>query len=268
MHTRIDRRMDDEYPVEEISLDDVDLTIKACGHWKCFSLSKSNPRLGYQLIRNGDVEHYRKQKGADQTRKVRTFRWFVNRFRFAECVKTHYDINHIVGLPKVTELTEEIVERMKFPENSIHPSVERPFLPGEIIILPVEYNPNFVLFHIPGQFNDLVEHMNKYMPQNPDYYPNFIAQMHKLDETISENVGCLSMDFQGFVDEHGIFYLFDVDTCGGPQCSAEYNNIHPDLRERLIHPLQETLSELMQIATAVKDHHFPAEIVRNRKQLL
>jgi len=267
MHARTARRMD-EHPkiaIKSISLDDINPEAKGCGHWKCFFLSKTNPNRGYQLMRNGDIEHYRKPKPEKKHRDSRTFEIFADRFHFAECVKKEYGINHVVGFPRVAELTEEIVNEMEFSAKALHPSVVKPFLPGKIFVLPVHYSKNVVQFHIPGVYADLEEHMHKYMPVNPEYYDNFIGEMHKLDRVISEKVECLSSDFQGFVYENGMFSLFDVDNCLNPRCTERPPKDELEVLATLIKPLQKTLIKLMQLATAVKDEHFPAEQIRYRK---
>jgi len=240
---------------DKISLEDVDLNIKACGHWKCFSESKGNPYLGYQLIRNGDYESYRNTEVDYKQRKSRDFNFYVGLHTFAECVKTNYNISHIVGYPRVGELTEEMVNNITYPD--VHPSVKdkKLFVPGEIMVLPVVYSEEYVQFHIPERDFELQKHMRKYIPQDLEYFHNFVASMKQLDLIISQEVNCLAMDFQGFISEKGIFHLFDVDTCGIPDCKKKFN-FGPDFRKRLIEPLQSKLAQHILLAHKIKEDHY------------
>lgn len=246
--------------LDTMPTDDIDSNIVACGHWKCFSRSKSNSILGYQMIRNGDIEPERSEN--DLILRGKEAGFSAHLYQIAQCITKQYGIPHVVGYPHYANLTQDFINQMVRPADKPDRVVKKLFEPGEIVVLPVKYNEKSVFFAIPGRTDDLKDHIRHYIPENPEFYDNFKEAMQKVYDTVSDYVGCLVVDFQGLVDENGIFYLFDIDSCRWtPDCSlqdpSEWTSaFNPVLRNEQILPFQRALSGLMEYARDIRDEHY------------
>merc|ERR1740124_358801 len=189
-------------------LDDINTVNVECGRLKCFFRSKSDPNLGYTLIRN------------DQPKWMDIHPNYGRNYEFAECLTKKYQVYHTyLDPPQLLQITQEDVEERKYPVSI--------FVAGPVLVTPVRFNERNVLFRCNMNWHyifTLFEEMEEMIPESRRYLwrrylRNLIRSLKKMKRVMNKTA-CLANDFQALIDYNGDIWLFDLDPCTKVTCET------------------------------------------------
>jgi len=179
-----------------------------CGRLKCFFRSKSDPNIGYTLIRN------------DKPEFVDAHINYGRNYEFAKCLTKKYQVHHTyLDPPQLLRITPKDIREHKYPRTY--------YVAGHVLVTPVRFNKRNILFRCNMNWhyiNTLWEEMEEMIPENRRhlwrrYLQNVIHSLEKM-KYVMKKTACLANDFQAFIDYNGNLWLFDLDPCSHVTCET------------------------------------------------